>query len=569
MSGSPDTDQLVLAHYARANALFDSGRLDEAVGGYRAALELDPRHRPSLNNLALALNQCQDFCESETMSRRSLAIDPDDAEAHAYLGQSLHGLGRLQEALRCADAALSRRPDFAQAHNARGSYLAELQDPDAALAAFDEALRLAPGFVAAWFNRAAVLEKLGRGQEARSSYQRVLELTSLAPQSAPVLTDRGNALLQLDRWEEALESYERAIRLDPRYAPIYANRGTVLRYLGRLEEAADSYGRAIELNFDVPLARMGRAHTRLLAGRLEEAWSDFESRWQAFGLRSGLPPELEAIPLWLGAEPLAGRTILLYGEQGLGDMIQFCRYARLVSERGARVLLQVPASLSELFGSLAGVDAVVPAGKVGEPIDLRCPLMSLALAFGTTLATIPSPGRYLHSEPDARARWRRRIGAGARPRVGLAWSGRAAHKLDRHRSIALELLAQCLPAGPRYYVLQNDIRAQDRAALVRWPAVSDLSREVSGFKETAAAIEQLDLVVSVDTSIAHLSGALGKPTWLLLPFAPDSRWLLGRTDSPWYASMTLFRQRTPGDWRGVLDQVAAQLRTWQSPGAAP
>jgi|SRR5580658_1194806 tetratricopeptide (TPR) repeat protein len=507
------------AHCERANALFDLHRYQEAIASYDNAIALEPAYMPAWRYRGLALIRLARFDEAAGSCARALALEPKDAEAHAFRGNALHALGRFEEALESFDRAIALQPRYAEAHQARGLALFALKKAAEAVASFDRAIAINPGFATAWCYR-------------------------------------GNALMELDRWEEAQLSYDRAAQAGSGFAAACVNRGTALTYLGRLEEAIAAFSHAITLSADLPVAYYGRAVARLLAGRLEEAWIDHERRWQALSIGTALAAGQESLPLWLGEESPSGRTILLYGEQGLGDTIQLCRYARLVAELGAKVYLQVQEPLVDLLTGLAGVAAVFPAKVAVPPCDYRCPLMSLPLVFKTTLATIPSSARYLSSDPARVARWRARLGERRALRVGLAWSGSATYPRDHQRSIALATLMRYLPAGPQYVSLQTEVRADDRQTLRSYP---ELLEEPGDFADTAALCECLDLVVSVDTSMVHLGAALGKRTWVLLPFAPDWRWMMDRTDSPWYPSVTLYRQRTPGDWEGVLVRVGEAL----------
>jgi len=516
-------DENADAHFNRANALFDLHRYEDAIASYDNAIAREPAHMPAWKNRGLALIRLARYEQAAASCARALVLAPEDAEARAFRGNALQGLGRFQEAVESLDRALALQPRYAEAHHARGLALSALQERAEAVASFDRAIAIDPDFAAALFHR-------------------------------------GNVLMELDRWEDARLSYDRAVQADSRFAAAYVNRGTALTFLGQLEDAIASYSHALALTDDLPVAHFGRAVARLLAGRLEEAWVDHEWRWKALRIGTALAAGQDSRPLWVGEQSLSGRTILLYSEQGLGDTIQLCRYASLVAERGAKVYLQVQDPLVGLLTGLAGVSAVFPAQLAPPAFDYRCPLMSLPLAFKTTLATIPSSPQYLTSDPAKVARWRAALGGSKRAlRVGLAWSGSAAHPRNQSRSIALATLMRYLPAKPQYVTLQTEVRPEDRQTLRSHPALLDVSGELQDFSDTAALCECLDLVVSVDTCTVHLGAALGKPTWVLLPFAPDWRWMLHRADSPWYPSVTLYRQQMPGDWESVLVRVAEAL----------
>jgi hypothetical protein len=295
---------------------------------------------------------------------------------------------------------------------------------------------------------------------------------------------------------------------------------------------------------------------KLLLGDYEEGWELYEWRWKDWG-RDFVRPFPQ--PLWLGDAPIAGKTLLIHPEQGLGDFIQCCRYIPMVEAMGAKVLVEVTAPLVPLISTLKGSFSVVRSGQPLPHFDFHCPIMSLPLAFRTTVETIPANVPYLFADPARKALWQQRLGPRTRMRVGLAWSGNPSHKNDLNRSMPFRALAPWLALAVDFHVLQKDIRPEDAAALAQFPNVQVHSAELGDFADTAALADEMDLVISVDTSVAHLAGALGRPLWVLLPFNPDYRWFLDRSDSPWYPSATLFRQPALGDWDSVVAAVEAQL----------
>ncbi|MBM4220713.1 MAG: tetratricopeptide repeat protein, partial [Gammaproteobacteria bacterium] len=340
------------------------------------------------------------------------------------------------------------------------------------------------------------------------------------------------------------------------------NLGNALQAAGRLDEALRSHDRALALKPDFPDARWNKAFALLLQGDFAAGWPLFESRWELPGNR---PAAISDRPLWLGDAPLAGRTLLVHHEQGLGDTLQMLRYVPLLAAQGARVVVQVPATLAALAATVAGVASVVTAGEPLPDHDLHCPCMSLPLACRTTLATIPASVPYL-AVPDAPgALWRARLDEARSAQrtglhVGIAWSGSSAHRNDRQRSLALRELLPLLELPAEFHSLQKEYRPGEGEQLGTQGRVHDWSARLDTLADTAALIAGLDLVISVDTSVAHLAGALGKPVWLLLPAAPDYRWLLERSDSPWYPTMRLFRQQHAGNWAPVIDALTGTLR---------
>jgi hypothetical protein len=379
----------------------------------------------------------------------------------------------------------------------------------------------------------------------------------------------GCALQEMHRWQEALPHYDRAISLDADHAEAYCNRGVVLGQLGRLDEAIASFERSLALKPDRAAAHFNLGCALLLKGELRRGWPHYEWRLRLAGnpAATALPvgtttparTQAPAPPLWQGRESLAGKSILLRSEQGLGDTLQFFRYVKPVADLGARVILEVPMPLVSLAADLEGVAQLLTTGSAAPRCDYHCPLMSLALAFDTTLESVPAPARYLSSDAGKVGEWRARLATHRAPRIGLVWSGSGANVNDPARSIALEKMLAFLPHGPSYVSVQKDLR-EGEAALLAASAVVDYTAGLHDFSDTAALCDCLDLVLCVDTSVAHLSGALGKDTWVLLPFVPSWRWLLERSDSPWYSSVRLYRQTAQGSWAEPLRQVAADLR---------
>jgi hypothetical protein len=407
----------------------------------------------------------------------------------------------------------------------------------------------------AWHLLSVIALHRGQHEAAAELATRAL---ALEPRHVDVLCNRGAALRNLGRYEEALADYDRALEVNPMHGAAHNNRGVALAALNRYEEARAAYDRALAIDARDDRARFNRGLARLVRGDLPGGFADFEARWTGSDTQAG--PRAMAAPQWTGREPLEGRTILLHAEQGLGDSIQFARYVPQVAARGARVVIEAHGGLGPLLADMPGVSQVVARGEPLPPHDFHCPLMSLALAFGTTLATIPASVPYLRAPDAHRERWQARLGRRQRPRVGLAWSGSTTLRNDRNRTIALALLGPLRALPFDFYSVQKEVRPTDAAALASAPPIAAFAGELADFRDTAALVELMDLVVSVDTAVAHLAGALAKPVWVLLPWSPDWRWLLERTDSPWYPSARLWRQSRPRDWPGVVEQVAAEAR---------
>ncbi|MCX8520209.1 MAG: tetratricopeptide repeat protein [Rhodoferax sp.] len=530
--------------------------LQQAADLMERAMAINPQHAPCHSNCGLTLQHLQRLDEALLHYDRALALQPDFADAHHNRGIALKLLGRLEEALLSMDAALAVQPDFADCLGNRGTVLQELGRMEEALASYDRALALAPHSAHAQHNRGTQLEKMQRYPEALVHYAQAI---ALQPNHHEAWTGQGNCHEKLHHHQQALASYAQAIAVKPDHALAHYNRGNVLVNLMRHSEAIASYEQAIAIQPDYASAWWNKAINLLVQGHFAEGFALYEWRWKG-DARSLL--RNFAQPLWLGAESLAGKTILLHAEQGLGDSIQFCRYASQLSAQGARVLLEVPQPLVQLLGGrggLDGVSAVIEQGAELPPFDCHCPLLSLPLACKTQLHSIPAAPRYLSSDPGKRQAWSERLGQKTRPRIGLVWSGNAAHSNDRRRSMALVELRPYLPAGFDYVSLQTEVRSSDQRAL-QGSGIRQYAEHLHDFSDTAALVDLLDLVISVDTSVAHLCGALGKTTLLLLPYIPDWRWLLEREDSAWYPSLRLLRQGADRQWAPVLQRLAPLLQ---------
>jgi tetratricopeptide (TPR) repeat protein len=485
---------------------------------------------------------------------RAIQVRPEFTEAYVNRGNVLKESGDLEGALASFQSAIAVDPGFAEAHLNRGNLLRVMRRFDEALESLDQALLVKPDYADAYAGKAIVFKELKRMTEALQSFDRAIESR---PDYAEAFSNKANVLRELSRLDEAIECYDRAISIRPDYADAHSNRGGVLLEQLRLDDAIASLDRAIEVKPDFAEAFLNKSLAFLLLEDFDAGWAMYEWRWKLEHPAS--QPRHFQEPLWLGEPSLAGRTILLHAEQGLGDTLQFCRYARLVKGLGANVLFEAPQILHPVLGDLDGIDQLFKKGDSLPEFDLQCPLLSLPLAFKTTIATIPTPTAYLQSEPALVDVWAHRLGERKVPRIGLVWSGNPGHGNDRNRSVSLAALLEHLPAGLDYVSLQKEIREADRATLESFGNVRFFGPELKHFADTAALSDLMDIVISVDTSVAHLCGALGKPTWMLLPFCPDWRWLLERNDSPWYDSMTLYRQPSVGDWDSVFSRVSADL----------
>ena len=532
-------------------ALGSQGRLDEALTRFEQALVLKPDYAEAHNNRGNVLKALNRGVEALESYDRALAALPSFVQAHYNRANMLAALGRIEDALAAYDRVLALKADHPEAHNNRGNALRALQRRDEALACYHSAVTLKGDYAQAFNNRGVVLHELKRFDEAVVDYGRAL---ALLPGCAEVFNNCGNALQALGRFEDALAFYDKAVALKPDHAEAFYNRGNVLRELRRIDEALASYETAIALRPDYIEANWNEAYLRLLTGDFERGLTRSEWRWN--NPASGLERRNLTQPLWLGGVAIDGKTILLHSDQGMGDAIFFCRYVPLLAARGARVIVEVEEPLRELMSSLAGVSQCISKTEATPDFDLHCPMSSLPLAFATRLETIPG-APYL-GVPERSAEWEARLGPHDRPRIGLAWSGNSRHSNDHNRSIALAALAPLFDLPATFVSLQTDVRPDD-AVTLRAHRMLHLGPTLTNFADTAALISRLDLVISVDTSVAHLAGALGTPVWVLLPFSPDWRWLLDRQDSPWYPTARLFRQGKTREWQGVVADVRGAL----------
>jgi tetratricopeptide (TPR) repeat protein len=466
----------------------------------------------------------------------------------------LHQQGQLERAASLYDAVLNIDPVNFDALHLRGSLESDRGRHESAVRLIGRALTLRPSSVHARQNLGIALRNLKRFDEALAVYDQALQLDA---RNADLFNNRGNVLLELGRHDEALASYNQAVSLAPNFVDAHDNRGNALRELHRFDEALASYACAQALASDFASAHWNEALCHLLMGNLSQGWEKYEWGWK-LGTR-GQPRNFPQ-PLWLGHDSLHGKTILLHSEQGFGDTIHFCRYVQDVAALGACVILEVQPALKSLMGCLHGAARVIARGDPLPAFDWHCPLASLPLAFGSDLANIPSASPYLTADVNLTQEWALRLGPRDGLRVGIAWSGNPLHTRDALRSLPLQVMAKLCEKPLRFFSLQKDLPASDQAALAQAPSIQHFGENFGSFADTAALTSLMDVVISVDTSIAHLAAALGCPTWILLPHTPDWRWLLHRADSPWYSTVRLFRQPAPGDWESVMGQIQEALR---------
>jgi tetratricopeptide (TPR) repeat protein len=541
-------------HFYLGNCLQQLQRLEDAVEAYDKAIGLSPEFSPAHSNRGFALQALNRLDAAVASYRKALAITAADALVHCNLAAALLGLQQFDAALASCDKAIALKPDYAEAHTNRGAALYGRQRFEAAIASYDRAIAINPGYAKAHTNRGVAFQELGQLQVALASHDSAI---AIDPNYADAYSNRGITLHALRRLEDAVASYDKAIALRPEFVAAYFNRGLAFHELRQPSAALASFDQATAIDPGSAQAHFNKSLTLLLEGNFQKGLPLYEWRWKTEKSKPRVRNFEQA--LWLGEEPLAGKTLLLHSEQGFGDTIQFCRYATRVAFLGARVILEVP---EPLLGVLGGLGANIELAVKGKPLpafDYHCPLLSTPLAFKTDATSIPASQSYLRSDSAKLAEWEQRLEAKTKPRVGLVWSGNADHVNDHNRSIALSALLAALPDTLEYVSLQKEVRASDKQALKSNGHIRHFGDALKDFGDTAALCEWMDLVISVDTSAAHLSGALGRPTWVLLPYVPDWRWLLDREDSPWYPSVKLYRQNDDRDWANVLDAVKADL----------
>ena len=430
-------------------------------------------------------------------------------------------------------------------------------------AIYKEVLQTQPEHFDALQLMATIAVQQGNPALAVEFFDKVLKIN---PNHAEVLNNLGTALVNLNRTEEALKCYDRALGIKTDFVKAHINRGVALRDLKRIEEALESIENALKIDPNNVVAYWHESMCRLLIGDFALGWRRYESRWNNEPLLRERRNFKQ--PLWLGKEKLGEKIILLHGEQGFGDTIQFCRYAKQVAGLGGKVILEVQPQLKTLMKSLDGVAMVLGTGDVLPDFDFHCPLMSLGLALVVNLENI-SGESYLQSDPVKVREWKTNLGSGKKKKIGLVWSGRTTHTNDINRSVPLAEFMAIVNVDADFYCLQKELRPADKFVLEQTPTIRFLGDEIIDFSDTAALIELMDLVITVDTSVAHLAGAMGKPVWIMLPYRPDWRWMLNRNDSPWYNSARLFRQPKIGDWVSTINEVVAALKELVGCGNAP
>lgn len=562
-----------------------AGRPTAAEAGYRSIIEDNPAHVEALHYLGVLLHQRGESAQAAPLLDRALVLSPEYAACWSNRGLVAAALGDAEFAVACQRRALAIDPSFANAYNNLGVALQKIGHDDEAADAYQKAIARQPDFVDAYTNLGSALLKLKRHEDALAAYRNALRHD---PQNFTAHFGEGNALRELGRLDEAIESLQRAVELAPAHFESRVNLGTTLGLRGRFVEAEAQYRHALKLRDDpqihvcvgAAIGAQGRfseeephyrhaltldvnhadaqhslALLHLRRGEFEQGWTLYLTRWRA---SKYTPIKVPGIAEWAG-EPLTGRTLLLVGEQGHGDQLQFVRYAAVLERMGAAVDVLAPSNIAELVGGVRGVRRVL-LEKPQEGYDFWTPMMSVPHHVAGVAPGVPADVPYLRVSGARIGDWPQRVAdlAGGRRRVGVVWAGSPTFANDRFRSMPLAALAPLADApGIAWFSLQKGAaRTQLEGAALN---PHDLTGQVHDFADTAALIDQLDLVITVDTSVAHLAGALGKPVWVMLPKNYDWRWMLDRDDSPWYPTMRLFKQTTLGDWTDVTEAVRKAL----------
>jgi tetratricopeptide (TPR) repeat protein len=575
----------------RAIDLHRTGRLPEAEELYRRVLKINPDHPDALHLLGVLNHQAGRNERALELVRRAITGSPGTAVYHNNMGLVLCALGRILEALQAYEEALRLNPGYAEACNNLGNALRDLGRIEAAEERFREALRLNPDLAGAHCNLGNALREQGRTGEAVDAFRKAIllepdsadahynlgntlkdlgrldhavasfkEAIGLRPDFAGAHNNLGTTLQDQGRTDQAMEHFREALRLDPHYPEAYNNLGTALKEKGEIDEAMEAFEAALGLRPDYSSAHFNRGLALLLKGRFREGWKGYEWRRKERTWRVTYPYRFKA-PRW-GGESFRGRRLFVHDEQGFGDTLQFLRYLPMVKARGGTLILEAKKPLMGLLRGFPGIDELVEQSQDGRPaveFDLYISLMSLPGIFRTTLESIPGNVPYLRGDPAKATFWKRRMG-GEGFRVGLVWEGRTGTYEQRRRSLNPLGFAPLGPmAGVRLYGLQKQEHPDRGGRIPDEMNVVNLGEHLEDFADTAGVIENLDLVISIDTAVAHLAGAMGRRTWVLLPYVPDWRWLLDRDDSPWYPTMRLFRQQKKGDWDGVLRRVVESM----------
>jgi tetratricopeptide (TPR) repeat protein len=551
--GSPDTEAVMAALNELAAVELAQQHHDAALDSYRRALAIRPDDAGTMYNYGNAFYAANRIDDALEIYGRGLALHPDYAEMHNNFGNALRSAKRLEAAADSYRRALALAPDLVAAHNNLGKTLCLLERAEEAVACHRQALAIKPDDADSLIDLAYALHILKRSEEAADIYRRAL---LVRPDDQAARLGLGLALTACYRYDEAIVPLMDALAIDPGDGNARTTLGTALLGMNRPAEALQQFRAARAALPDSQELLYNEAIVLLTMGEWQEGWERFEVRFSIPRL-SPLPQLADRFPRWRGEGEIAGKTILLQAEQGLGDTLQFVRYTPLVADLGATVVLRIQPQLHRLMADMPGAATIITSYDEVPDVDLMCPLMGLPRAFGTRVDSIPAHVPYLRAPWDYELVWHALLGQRTRPRIGIAWSGK---QHLPYRSMPLAALEPLLRRPDlEFHSLQQEVLEPDRDWQNANPLVIDHSAQLKNFADTAALIAQMDLVVTIDTAVAHLAGAMAHPTWIMLPFCADFRWLIGRADTPWYPTARLFRQKRNGVWTDVVAEVARAL----------
>jgi tetratricopeptide (TPR) repeat protein len=530
------------------------GNPEAAIRHIEKALQLNPNSYYANYNLGNVFSGLKQFNKAIAYFQKATQLNPNSADSYFSLGNAFKHIGLLPPAMQCYQKVLLIDPTNIHAHYNMGNILLGLREFDKAISCFESVIQRNPDFAEAYNNIGLALHEKGRLDEAIRNYEKAVQVN---PKFAAAYSNLGAAVKDKGQNDEAVKYLFKALEIAPLDSDSHNNLGNVFKEKGNIDKAVTYYQKAIRLNANHAEAHFNMGCMLLLSGNFEQGWQEYEWRLK---MKHQAPRHFSQL-LWDGSD-MKGRTMLLYAEQGFGDTIQFIRYVPLVSQRGATVIVECQKELASLIKNVTGIQEIAVYGDKIPECDIYCPLLSLPRLFGTKIETIPAQIPYISLDTPLIRKWAGKTHSeDSRLRVGIVWSGRPTYKGDLYRSMRLE---QFLPLSKidcvTLFSLQKGAAARDTERLQNNLHILDFTEKINDFSDTAAFIENLDLIISVDTAVAHLAGALGKPVWTLLPFVPDWRWMLHREDSPWYPTMRLFRQPSAGDWGSVMDVVAKELR---------
>jgi tetratricopeptide (TPR) repeat protein len=574
-----------------ANLYALNQRMLEAVTLYDELLEKDPHHIDALFNRANTHKKLKNFEQALKDFERVTKLDPKHARAYLNQGNTFLAIEQLDEAIDSYGHAVAIIPNYFEALNARANAYFLTNKLELAMEGFKNMITLRPDNKEAYFGLGNCFNEKYLYEEGLVCFQKAVEID---PQYFDALTNLANNLRRLKRFDEAATYYGQAVLVNPESPDAYSNLGNILHDLKRTDLAIDSYAKAVELEpnntranynlgnifkelnqFEAALKQFdhvlqlspndvetefARGMILLTQGNYLDGFRLYEKRWERSSASSPAKLREYPQPMWTGKESLENKTILIYIEQGLGDSIQFCRFIPQLASMGAKVVFEVQEPLLGMMQQVKGIDQLIPYKAKYDAFDYFCPLLSLPAALGVELEKLPMSEGYLKADKNYIEKWSARLGAKTKPRVGLICSGNPRHENDQNRSILLFEIFPYLPSDFEYITLQKEMRPVDREMITKYPLIQSFGDELESFDDTAALCELMDIVISVDTSVAHLTGAMGKKTWLLVPYCPDWRWLVDRKDSPWYQSMTIYRQESMKDWRSTFGRVAEDLK---------